>query len=75
MKESTLIDKFNAIQKIGTEVNVPYEVWTVLGNKQMSIMGNEISMSDNGDYSSLEKCKNAVEFYVNQLGGKVTWPK
>jgi hypothetical protein len=33
-KPQTLIEKFNAIQKIGIEILVPYHVWAVFPNER-----------------------------------------
>ena len=70
---STLLKKYRAIQKIGTEVDVPHAVWTKFSEQQRrcSIVGTDVSLGE--DYCSIEQAREAVEWYVNQLGGKVTW--
>jgi len=76
-KRQTLIEKYKAIQKIGIEVEVPYHVWAVFPNarynKTVSIMGDEVCLG--GDYVTVEGARFAVEWYVQQLGGKVEWVK
>ncbi len=69
----TAIEKYNAIQKIGTEVQVPFYVWTKFGSKQkqISLVGTDISLGE--DYCRIDEARNAIKWYVTQLGGKVTW--
>ena len=73
MKEDTLYSKYKKINKVGTKVDVPFEVWSLFGEsgRNISVLGEEISLS--GDYASLEKCRKAIAWYVQQLGGKVEW--
>lgn len=56
-------------------IEVPYHVWTCFGKDSKSILlaGDEASLG--GDYKSLEELRSAIEWYVNQLGGKVKWKK
>lgn len=51
---------------------IPYGVWNRLGDKNISIFGDQVSFGD-GDYGSLEEMRHAVSWYVHQFGGKVTW--
>lgn len=71
----TILERYNAIQKIGAEVTVPHEVWTCFGEKQktISIAGTDISLGE--DFTSLERVRTAIEFYVKQFGGSVKWSK
>jgi hypothetical protein len=72
-KPMTAIQKFDAIQKIGTEVEVPFNVWTKFreNRRPISIVGTEICLGE--DYCSIDQAREAVEWYVNQLGGTVNW--
>lgn len=56
-------------------IDVPYNVWTKFGekSKQVLIAGDQVSLGE--DYASLEQAQEAIEWYVNQLGGKVEWSK
>jgi hypothetical protein len=73
---SKLIDRYIEIQKIGTEIEVPFEVKRVIGGHRMSIMGEQVSIgSDDCDFVSVSEAREALEWYVNQLGGKVKWSK
>lgn len=74
-KSETLIQKYEAIQKIGTQVEVPFHVWALFGEKQksISIVGSDISLGE--DYATLEGCRAGVQWYVEQLGGTVKWSK
>lgn len=68
-----VIDRLKAIKKIGTEIEVPHEVWTLFGpnTKNIRIVGDEICLGE--DYASLEKAQAAMDWYVNQFGGNITW--
>lgn len=72
-KTKTAIQKYNAIQKIGSQVDVPFDVWRCFreGQNSIAIMGDQICLGE--DYVSIETARAAVEFYVTQLGGEVTW--
>lgn len=74
-KPTTALEKFDAIQAIGTVVEVPYDVWRIFVDSQrpISIVGTEISLGE--DYVSLDKVRDAIEWYVNQFGGTVKWTK
>ncbi len=63
------------IAKEVTEVEVPWSVWTKFGSeaKKVRIAGSDICLSE--DYASLEDCRQAIAWYVEQLGGKVKWSK
>jgi hypothetical protein len=72
-KPQTAIEKYNAIQAIGTLVDAPFHVWTKFSERQrtISIVGTDISLGE--DYCSIDQARDAIEWYVNQLGGKVEW--
>lgn len=57
------------------DIEVPYHVWTCFGNqsKEVLLSGNQASFGE--DYKSLEELRNAIEWYVEQLDGKVKWNK
>lgn len=66
-----LIEKYNAIQKIGHTVELPHAVWTALGTcKTMYIMGDQVQLGD-GDFVSLERAREAVLYLADQLGLKI----
>lgn len=54
-------------------IEVPYEVWTFIGTKQLEVVGNDISAGE--DYKSLDDARVAIEWYVKQLNGIVLWDK
>lgn len=72
-KPLTAFEKYKAIQAIGTEVEVPFKIWSMFGQQQkfISILGNDISLGE--DYGDLKAARTAIEFYVTQLGGTVKW--
>jgi hypothetical protein len=59
--------------KLQEDVKVPYNVWRFFGiNSQVILVrGNEASFGE--DFGTKEELRKAIEFYVEQLGGKVTW--
>jgi hypothetical protein len=73
MKEQTLIQKYRAIQKIGSEVNIPWQVNHILGcdHQKIEIFADQVSIGS--DSCSLDEAREAVAWYVKQLGGKVEW--
>jgi hypothetical protein len=74
-KYSTLLEKYRAIQAIGTTVPVPYDAWRMFGGntKVISVVGEEVSFGE--DYVSIELARQGLAWYVNQLGGTVVWNK
>lgn len=76
----TLFEKHKAIQQIGTTVEVPFsEVSRLLhgsGHRQVTLAGDQICLGgDDADCGSLEELRIAIEWYVIQLGGDVTWER
>ncbi len=63
------------IAKEVSEVAVPFHVWRLIGNAQKSVFINGEQLCLGEDYGTLEECRNAVAWYVEQLGGKVKWNK
>lgn len=63
------IDKYNAVQSIGVNFKVPYEVWAIFpeGMQSITIMGDQVSLG--GDYCDVERVRQAVGWLVEQLGG------
>ena len=71
MKEKKIVKQL----KMQKDIEVPWHVWTKIGRcaKKISIAGSQASLTNEGDYGSLEELRKVVEFYVDQLGGKVNW--
>jgi hypothetical protein len=63
--------------KLQKDIEVPWHVWRMLGenSKFITLAGNQASLTMEGDYGSMEELRAAVEWYVDQLGGKVKWGK
>lgn len=57
------------------DIEVPYEVWRLFGksSEYIYLAGKQVSLGE--DFVSLEQARTAIEYYVNQLGGKVKWEK
>lgn len=69
-----LIDKYKKIQRLGYEEKIPWHVAHVLSNEHgsyISVSGSDVSLGE--DYVSLEQARKAVEWYANQLGGRIKW--
>lgn len=73
----TIKEKYDAIQKIGSDVAIPWNVARLTHPRgSLSIYGSLIGIgSDDADYGSLEEVRTAIEWYAEQLGGKVKWQK
>ena len=76
----TVLERYQAIQKIGTEIEIPfYSVSRIIhgaGERRVSITGDQIDLGGtDSDFASLAECRAAIEWYVEQLGGKVQWLK
>lgn len=56
-------------------MEVPWGVWTCFGQntKQIMFAGKQVSLGE--DFKSVQEVRAAIEWYANQLGGKVKWSK
>lgn len=54
---------------------IPFGVSRFFGSKVFLIAGQQACLAPNADadYGSKEELRGAVEWFVLQLGGKVTW--
>ena len=61
--------------KLQSDIEVPFEVWRFMGpqSKLILVRGDEASLGE--DFGTKEQLQKALEFYVDQLGGKVKWEK
>jgi hypothetical protein len=61
--------------KLQEDIGVPFNVWRFFGteSKVILIRGDQASFGE--DFGTKEELRNAIEFYVEQLGGKVSWKK
>lgn len=68
----TFLEKHELVSKYSTQ-EVPFQVWRMFGDSQKTIqlLGEDICLGE--DYGSLEACREALEWYVDQLGGTVSW--
>lgn len=72
-KVKTALEK-HLIAQANSTVEVPFDVWRMFGNetgRSIELLGEQISLGE--DYGSLEECRNAIAWYVEQLGGTVEW--
>lgn len=75
MKKANLnvFEKYKAFNQIGDTVPVPWQVGRVFDIKTIRILPGQVGLSEWGDCVSLEEARQALDFMVIQLGGKVTW--
>jgi hypothetical protein len=63
--------------ELQSNIEVPWNVWRMFGNKSkngtIEIRGDQASFGE--DFGSKEELRVAIEWYVDQLGGKVKWGK
>jgi hypothetical protein len=61
--------------KLQKDIEVPYHVWRMFGDrcKFITLAGSQASLGE--DYGTAEELRKAVEWYVDQLGGTVKWGK
>lgn len=61
--------------KLQKDIEVPWHAWRIFGEqaKKITVMGKQVSLTNNGDYGTVEELRRAMEFYVEQLGGTVKW--
>lgn len=76
----TILEKFKEIQKIGLEVEIPFynvsRLFFGSGNKKIHIFGDQIDLGgQDADFCSIDEARAAIEWYVEQFGGKVKWSK
>jgi hypothetical protein len=43
--------------------------------KKISLHGNQASLTNEADFANLEELRKAIEWYADQLGGKIKWDK
>lgn len=67
--------KLKELLKRQKDIEVPFEVWSCFGEKakEIFIAGDTASLGE--DYKTLEQLRAAIEWYADQLGGKVKWSK
>ncbi len=71
-KLQTLIEKYRAIQAIGSSIEVPWKVQRLFpSNLQIDVIGTQIGFGE--DYVSVDQARDALEWLVAQLGGTVKW--
>ncbi len=63
--------------KLQEDIEVPWHVWTKFGQsaKRITVMGRQVALTDEGDFGTIEELREALGFYVEQLGGTVKWSK
>lgn len=63
--------------KLQSNIEVPYNVWRMFGEKKdngyVLLAGDQASFGQ--DYGTLTELREAIEWYADQLGGKITWEK
>jgi len=61
--------------KLQKEIEVPWHVLTKFGEsaKKITIIGDQVSLTGVADFGTVGELRKAIEFYIDQLGGKVEW--
>lgn len=63
--------------ELQSNIEVPWNVWRMFGDKSkngiIEICGDQASFGE--DFGSKEELRFAIEWYAEQLGGKVKWEK
>jgi hypothetical protein len=63
--------------ELQSDIEVPWHVWRMFGNKSkngtVNIRGDQASFGE--DFGSKEELRAAIEWYAEQLGGKIKWEK
>jgi hypothetical protein len=55
------------------QIEIPYHVCRVFSSKELTVLGDQVALSNEGDFVYLNEARAAVEWYVKQLGGVVAW--
>lgn len=63
----------DVLKEAPVKTTVPWKVHRIFMGPTVYFAGNQASFSDHGDYADLTELRHAVEWYVKQLNGKVTW--
>ena len=63
--------------KLQKDIEVPWGVWRMFGHgaEKITIMGKQVSLTNEGDFASIEELRVAIDWYASQLGGSVKWSK
>lgn len=72
---ANLIERYKAIQAIGTEIEIPYHIWSLFRADKASLRIVETDICLGEDFTTVEGARSALEWYVAQLGGTVKWSK
>lgn len=72
-----MVMKIKEQLKLQKDIEVPWHVWTKFGDcaKKISLRGDQASFTNESDYANLEELRRAIEWYADQLGGKIKWDK
>ena len=69
-----IIDQYNVINKL-PKIEVPYKVYSCFSSSKRDILIYDNTLSLGEDFKSLAEVREAVQWYVEQLGGNVKWSK
>ena len=67
----TIADKV----KENKPIEVPYHVWRFLGENSKTVLISSEQVSIGEDSGTVEEIQKALEWYITQFNGKVTWSK
>jgi hypothetical protein len=68
----TIAERMQAIAELEQLPKAPWEHGARTG-LNIGLFGSQICLSEGGDFLSLQEAQAALQYWVEQLGGKVTW--
>jgi hypothetical protein len=61
--------------KLQKDIELPWHVWRFFGKQSSSVLVRGDQASFGEDFGSQEELRKAIEWYADQLGGKIKWEK
>jgi hypothetical protein len=73
VKEDQMKKAYEILLEQCSGIDVPHHVWTKFGSQQkiITFAGDQVSLGE--DFGDLQQIRSALEWYVDQFGGKVEW--
>lgn len=64
---------YNKAAEIQLKSEMPHKVMCFLGERNVLLSGDQVSVTERGDYMSVKDAREAIEWLVTQFGGMVIW--
>lgn len=52
---------------------MPHKTMCMLGSRSISLSGDQICITPDGDYMTVEEIQEAMQWLIEQFGGQVKW--